>query len=133
MSQPEYMRWVEPLDNLVFQCWYRVLSFVSIHAPIQEVYQAAQYIAANIRGGTLYWVVKDYVARWENLDINPPYGIYITIWLSGLSNGKNTILCRVGWWTLYVFQSMGRAQNRIITLESRGIFDTEEMPTITSY
>jgi len=117
MPEEQWMRWVEPLDNLVFQAWYRVLSFVSIHAPIEEVFQAAQYIAQNRtslfdppRGGDVFWVVPGFVARWENLDVNPPHGVKITIWMSGNSKGKNTVLSRVGWWTLYLFDTAKRVQ-----------------------
>lgn len=117
MSEASYVRWIEMLDNLVFQAWYRVLSFVSIHAPIAEVYQAAQYIALNHRGGDVFWVVNGFVARWENLDVNPPHGVKMTIWMWGNSNGKNTVLSRVGWWGLYLFDTAKRIQ-RGITGES---------------
>lgn len=96
------VKWIEPLDNIVFQAWYRVLSFVSLHAPISEVFEAAKYIAKNKRGGDLYWIIKNRVARWEDLDVNPPHGIKMTIWLYGGVRAKNTVLARYGWWTLYL-------------------------------
>jgi len=120
------MRWVEPLDNLVFQAWYRVLSFVSLHASIAEVYEAAKYIALNHRGGDVYWVVKNYVARWEKLDVNPPYGVTITIWIWGNPTGKNTILSRVGWWSLYLFESAKRVQKTLTDMATAGFFERQE-------
>jgi len=96
----EFMKWVLPLDNIVFQAWYRVLSFVSLHAPINEVFEAAKYVAENKRGGNVYWVVEPKVFRWDDLDVNPPQGLKMTAWLFG--GPKNTVLCRRGWWALYL-------------------------------
>ena len=101
-AEPPFMKWVTPLDNIVFQAWYRVLSFVSIHAPVSEVYEAAKYIQKK-RGGNIYWVIKERVARWEDLDVNPPHGVKMTVWLyGGKVRQKNTVLCRAGWYTLYL-------------------------------
>jgi hypothetical protein len=127
VSEEPYVRWIEPLDSLVFQAWYRVLSFISIHAPIAEVYQAAQYIAQNHRGGDVYWVVKGFVARWENLDVNPPHGVKITIWMWGNPNGKNTILSRVGWWTLYLFDTAKRIQRGVTEMATAGFFERQDV------
>jgi len=100
-AEPSYMKWIVPLDNVIFQAWYRVLSFVSLHAPLSEVYEAAKYVQKK-RGGTLYWVVKYRIARWEDLDVNPSHGVKMTIWLYGGVRAKNTILARYGWWTFYL-------------------------------
>lgn len=124
-TEPDYMKWVAPLDNLVFQAWYRVLSFVSLHAPVDEVYEAAKYIAANKRGGDVYWVVKNYLGRWENFDVNPPHGIKMTIWISGFPRGKNTILSRVGWWSLYLFDTAKRIQRSLTDLATAGFFERQ--------
>jgi len=126
LTEESYIRWIEPLDNLVFQAWYRVLSFVSIHAPITEVYDAAKYIATTHRGGDLYWVIKGFVARWEGLDVNPPHGVKMSIWLWGIPSGKNTILTRAGWWTLYLFESAKRAQKTLTSMATAGFFERQE-------
>ena len=127
MPEEQWMRWVEPLDNLVFQAWYRVLSFVSIHAPVAEVYEAAKYIAQNHRGGDVYWAIKGYVARWEKLDVNPPHELFMTIWISGNPLGKNTILTRVGWWTMYLFDTAKRIQRTVTNMATAGFFVRQDV------
>ena len=126
MPEEQWMRWVEPLDNLVFQAWYRVLSFVSIHAPIGEVYEAAKTVAQTKRGGDVYWVVKGFVARWENLDVNPPHEVKITMWMWGNPSGKNTVLSRVGWWNLYLFDTAKRIQRSLTEMATAGFFERQE-------
>lgn len=105
MAEEEpYLKWVKPLDNIVFQAWYRVLSFVSLHAPITETYKAAKYIARTKRGGSVYWVLKDRVARWDDLDVNPPHKLTMTVWLFGSPiRGKNSVVARRGFWALYIW------------------------------
>jgi hypothetical protein len=106
MSEP-WARWVPILDGLVFQAYYRVLSFVSIHAPVSEVYEAARHLAETKRGGEVYWVVEGRVARWDGLDVSPPYGVTMNVWLFGAKlRGKNTVLARRGWWSLYLFDPL---------------------------
>jgi len=103
-EEPEYMKWVIPLDNIIFQAWYRVLSFVSLHAPINQVYEAARYIAEHKRGGNVYWVITGRVARWDDLDVNPPYGVKMTVWIFGSAiRRKNCVIARRGWWALYLW------------------------------
>jgi hypothetical protein len=87
----------------------------------------AQYIAQNHRGGDVYWVVKGFVARWENLDVNPPHGVKITIWMWGNPNGKNTILSRVGWWTLYLFDTAKRIQRGVTEMATAGFFERQDV------
>jgi len=118
-EEPEYMRWVAPLDNIIFQAWYRVLSFVSLHAPINEVYEAARYIAENKRGGTVYWVIPGRAARWDDLDVNPPHGVKMTVWIFGSAiRKKNSVVARRGFWALYLFDPYVKAFARALgTLE----------------
>ncbi len=106
MSEEPWMKWTSILDNLIFQAYYRVLSFVSIHAPVSEVFEVAKHIADAKRGGKVYWVVEPRIAKWENLDVNPPYGMKMTVWLFGSAvRGKNTVITRRGWWSLYLFDA----------------------------
>jgi len=118
-GEPEYMKWVAPLDNIIFQAWYRVLSFVSLHAPINEVYEAARYIAENKRGGNVYWVIRGRAARWDDLDVNPPHGVKMTVWIFGSAiRKKNSVIARRGFWALYLFDPYVKAFARTLgTLE----------------
>jgi len=114
-EEPSYMKWVAPLDNIIFQAWYRVLSFVSLHAPINEVYEAARYIAENKRGGNVYWVIPDRAARWDDLDVNPPYGVKMTVWIFGSAiRKKNSVVARRGFWALYLFDPYVKALARTL-------------------
>lgn len=120
-EEPHYMKWVKPLDNIVFQAWYRVLSFVSLHAPINEVFEAARHISENERGGTVYWVIPDRVARWDDLDVSPPYGLKMTVWIFGSAlRRKNSVIARRGFWALYLWEPYVKRMARVLRTRSEG-------------
>lgn len=105
MAGEEWERWVPVVDALVLQSFYRQLSWVSMPAPIDEVYAAAQHLSETKRGGRLYWVVEGRVARWDDLEVFP--GIRQTNWFVGSKlRGKNTAMVRRGWWSLYLLGPM---------------------------
>lgn len=116
MSEPtDFRRWIPGADSLVTQAWYRVVGVVSIHAPVTEVFQAIQEGLLPKRGGELFWVRKDTVARWDDLEVWP--GIRMSLWVFG--RGLNTVYLRVGWWTLYitqVFLNLFRPEPRKISI-----------------
>jgi len=99
----EWERWVPVLDALVFQTYYRQLSWVSVHAPVDEVFAAAGHLARTKRGGKIYWVFNTLprrkVFRWDDLEVFP--GIRQTNWFIG--GPKNTAMARRGWWAMYLF------------------------------
>jgi len=97
--ETDWKKWIPVCDALVLQAYYRVMSFVSIHAPVREVFEAVKHIAETKRGGKVYWVVEGRVARWDNLEVFP--GIKMTLWIFGRQ--RNTVYARRGWWTLYLF------------------------------
>lgn len=104
MTSESWTKWIPVADRLVFQAYYRVMSFVSMHAPVSEVYKAIQYVAETKRGGTVYWVVEPFVAKWEDVSVAP--GITTTLWVFGRE--KNTVYARVGWWKLYLVNEATR-------------------------
>jgi len=113
---PPANKWVPVLDALILQTYYRNLGMVSIHGPMAEVFQAAQYIQTTKRGGNLNLVfalpnlitlpglrirfLSQQMAKWENLTVFP--GITETLTLFG--GPDNTVLVRSGFWTLYAFE-----------------------------
>lgn len=106
----EFMKWIPVCDALVLQAYYRVLSFVSIHAPIDEVYQAIKHLAETKRGGDVYWahpLLEGRVARWDGLEVYPD--IKMSLWVFGSKlRRKNTVYARVGWWNFYLISTFGR-------------------------
>ena len=98
MAEENWKRWIPVADMLVLQAYYRILSFVSINAPVKEVFLAIEEIAKTKRGGKVYWVMEPYVAKWENLEVFP--GIEMTLWVFG--RNRNTIYARRGWWAFYL-------------------------------
>lgn len=95
------------LDTLVVQCYYRVLSFVSYHYGVDDSYKAAKHLSNIKRGGKVYWVLKDRVARWDDLEVFP--GTKMSVWIFGSKHRqKNTVLARVGWWKLYIIDVLTR-------------------------
>jgi len=93
-------KWIPVVDALILQTYYRQLSWVSIHAPINEVYKAAEHLAEVKRGGKVYWVIEGIVAKWDNLEVFP--GITQTNWFIG--RRKNTAMARRGWWAMYLLE-----------------------------
>lgn len=96
----DFRKWIPGADSLVTQAWYRVLGVVSIHAPINEVFQAIQEGLLPKRGGQLYWVREGRLARWEDLEVWP--GVRMSIWILGQRVANNTAYLRIGWWRLYL-------------------------------
>lgn len=118
-----WMKWIPVVDSLLLQCYYRVLSFISIHAPIDEVFKAARYLAREKRGGKVFWVVPDRVARWDNVEVFP--GITMTVWIFGSKiRRKNTVMARRGWWALYLFDPFVKTMATI--LGARGTSELSE-------
>jgi len=96
-----YRKWIPVIDGLIKQCYYRVLSFISWHGPVDEAYLAAKELAETKRGGRVYWVLKGRVFRWDDLEVYP--GIKMSVWcFGGKIRRKNTVMARVGWWKLYL-------------------------------
>jgi len=110
MAEAEpWRKWIAPADALVIQAYYRVLSFVPFHAPIDEAIQAVKYIAETKRGGIIYPVIEGCVYRWDGVEVWP--GIRINLWVFGSGiRRKNTVYGRVGWWTLWIFTEALRAR-----------------------
>jgi len=97
-----WRKWIPIVDALTLQSYYRVLSMVSFHVPIDEAIQAIRYVAETKRGGVVYSVIPDRVYRWDGLEVFP--GIKINLWVFGSpTRRKNTVYARVGWWTLTLF------------------------------
>jgi hypothetical protein len=109
MAEEEWRKWVPVISRLLWQCYYRLLSFVSYHGPIDESYEAAKYLSIEkmgeqVYGGDVYWVVEGHVFRWDNVEVSP--GITMSLWFVGSAVlRKNTIMARRGWWSLYMLQA----------------------------
>ena len=106
MSEEEWRKWVPVADQLVLQAYYRTLGMVSMHAPIDQVYQAVQEISKTKRGGDIHWVpnLEGRVARWDNLEVYP--GITTSLYVLGSPiRRKNTVYIRVGFWQSYILRA----------------------------
>jgi len=102
-------RWVPVAEYLLNQAYYRVLSFVSFHAPLAESYPAIESLVAK-HGGKLYWVVEGRVAKWDDLEVYP--GITMSIWIFG--GPRNTVYARTGWWKAYVVDSAVKSVAKLL-------------------
>ena len=97
----KWMKWVPVIDNLLWQVYYRILSFISFHGPVDEAYQAAKLLSET-KGGEVYWVIPDRVFRWDDVEVSP--GITMKVWFLGSAiRRKNTVMFRRGWWALYLW------------------------------
>lgn len=116
--QEPWRRWIPVIDRLLWQAYYRILSFISFHAPVGESYQAAQELSGT-RGGEVYWVVPDRVFRWDDVEVSP--GIRMTVWIFGSAlRGKNSVIARRGFWALYLFDTYVKGMARVLRVEKEG-------------
>jgi len=105
----EFEKWIAPAEDLLRQAYYRILGMISYHAPLAESYKACEAISQR-RGGDLYWVVKDRVAKWEGVEVYP--GIRMSLWIFG--GPRNTVYCRTAWWKLYVLESFTKTTAKLL-------------------
>lgn len=98
MTLSEELKWAPIIEKLLWQNYYRILSFISFHGPISESYVAATSLIPQL-GGNIFWVVENRIFRWDNVEISP--GITMTVWFFG--GPRNTVMARRGWWSLYLF------------------------------
>lgn len=96
-------KWVPVIDRLLWQCYYRIFSFISFHGPIDEAYEAASILARE-RGGEVYWVAEGRVFRWDSVTVSPDITMNVWFFGSGIRR-RNTVMARVGWWKLWVVEA----------------------------
>ena len=93
------------LDGVLFQTWYRQLGTVAVHIGIVRIHEAAQWLAANGRGGTVSWAVPGRVVSWTGLSVAPgvPDSPKMDVWLFGAALTQwNSVVLRKNWWQLYL-------------------------------
>ncbi len=97
-------RWVDLVDRLTFQVFYRTLGIVSIHAPFREVVPAVLTLSQGRRGGEVRSVIPGRLAIWLDLNVNPevPGGVLMSLWILRSAIGdKNVAFIRTGFWANY--------------------------------
>jgi hypothetical protein len=97
------------VDGVLFQTWYRQLGMVSINIGTLRAYAAAQWLAANGRGGTVSWVLPGRIFQWNVLVVAPgiPGSETMDVWFYGSKAlQQNTVLTRKGFWSLNLFPAL---------------------------
>lgn len=97
-----WAKWVPVIEKLLWQCFYRILSFISFPAPVDESFEAARDLSVQL-GGKVYWVhgLDGRVFRWDDVEFSP--GLKMSVWFAGSKvRRKNTVMIRRGWYTFYV-------------------------------
>jgi hypothetical protein len=103
---PGFLKWGSLVERMLITSYYRVLSFVSLHAPINEVYEACKYMSENTPyAGSVYYLVPRRLFNWDEIVVNrnPNYPVTMNLRVFGSPiRGKNTVFVRASWWKLYV-------------------------------
>ena len=89
------------LDAQLSQVYYRSLGLVSIHQSVSDSAEAAQYLSANGRGGTIQTVVPGRVYLWLGVAVAPdlPGSQTMGVLMFGSGTAQlNTVLLRVAFW-----------------------------------
>jgi hypothetical protein len=94
-------KWVNLVDSILFQVYYRTLGMVSLHGPVEEIYEACEILQKGKRGGNLYWVITDRIANWEDVKVADEITMTVRIFGSAI-RGKNTVFMRKGFFTSYL-------------------------------
>ncbi|MEM0011098.1 MAG: hypothetical protein QXT84_05345 [Candidatus Bathyarchaeia archaeon] len=97
----------EIINRLVYQVYYRLLGMAPVLTDYGTTVSSAEWVAANIRGGTVSEVVRGRIAQWDGLAIAPdaPSSPLMSLWIIGLAERttqKRSLLVRKGFWTLYL-------------------------------
>lgn len=103
MAEEELVpKWSKLIERMIITSYYRILSFVSLHAPIREVYPVCEWMAANTDyGGRVYWMVPERVFAWDSIQVNKGVVMDLIIFGSAMRQ-KNTVFARRTWWRLYI-------------------------------
>ena len=110
----DWRKWLPVCERLLYQCFYRVLSFISVHTSVENVYNCVKEMSSGWRGGRVYWLLRGRVAKWDDFQVFP--GIRMSIWIFG--GPRNAVYARRGWWTLYLFDiGVERLARALGTLE----------------
>lgn len=93
------------IDQILLQTWYRQLGMVAVHYGIAKAHAAAEWLAANGRGGSVRWLVPGRVALWSGIQVTP--GVagspLMNVYLLGAALTQwNTVVVRQGFWELYI-------------------------------
>jgi len=102
---PEVRKWRKFVENSILTAYYRVLSFISVRAPITEIYETCVWLSENTPySGNVYYLIPDRLFNWEDVVVNqdPEYPIKMTVRVFGSPiRGANTVFMRTGWWLMY--------------------------------
>jgi hypothetical protein len=72
MEEPPYPGAREAVvDGILNQVYYRGPGLVPTHIGISDTYAAAVWLAANVRGGTVSWVVPGRAFTWKGIATAP--------------------------------------------------------------
>jgi hypothetical protein len=99
--------WEEIVNRLLYQVYYRLLGMAPVLNSYRTTLAAAEWLAANIRGGKVSQVIVGRVAQWDDIAVTPgvPGSPTMSIWIIGLderAQQSRTLLLRKGFWTLYL-------------------------------
>lgn len=93
------------MNSIINSCYYRTLSFNSIHVPLGNI---LEYVKAESeygwRGGTLQPLFEPYFWQWNNLKIGED--LYFNMRFFGLPNRINVVFWRPKWYTAYMVRGM---------------------------
>jgi hypothetical protein len=102
----EFLKWGSLIERMLITSYYRVLSFVSLHAPIGEIYKACKYMSENTPySGEVYYLIPQRVFNWDEVVVNrnPEYPVKMNLRVAGSPiRNKNVCFFRVGWYKMYI-------------------------------
>jgi hypothetical protein len=101
-EQEAWKKWKPVIEHLLWQSYYRVLSFVSFPAPVGEAYLAAQSLSEQL-GGKVYWRLEGRVFQWNDAEFSPGLKINVLFFGSAV-RGKNTVMTRRNWRGMYLYE-----------------------------
>jgi len=106
----EFLKWGGLVERLLIPAYYRIFSFTSIHAPVDEIFKVCDYMSKNTAlAGKITVNIPGRLFTWDNMVINqnPTKPVTMNMRIFGSTTMKrNTVFVRVGWYKAYVFDAV---------------------------
>lgn len=102
-------------DSVLWQVYYRTVGAVGIHIGVKNAYAAAQWLAANGRGGSVSWVIPGRLFVWLGISVAPGEAgspVMGALFAGSALANLDTGIIRVAFWAPILWQRVAGAAAR---------------------
>ncbi|RLG77365.1 MAG: hypothetical protein DRO12_02495 [Thermoprotei archaeon] len=103
--------WAPIVKSVLFQVFYRQLGIVALPQGISVISKAIDWLCKEEGMGKWRWLLDDRVLVWEDVPIGKAMKIDLYAF-GGKMRNMNTVFVRIGFWKMYVIESMLTTLNK---------------------